>query len=61
MSWKLTELRYNVKYKTIRLVNFTNDDRHSLDSAMKIIHFLLTQISTNRATDFNPDYAIGIF
>lgn len=36
-------------------INFNNNDRHSLDSAIKIILYILKSISSERANDLNND------
>lgn len=49
------DLHTPLEIEKLPFIQFTNDDRHSLDSAMKIIHFLLTKISINRAADFKDE------
>jgi abortive infection bacteriophage resistance protein len=46
------DLHTPLEIEKLPFIHFNNDDRHSLDSAMKIIHFLLLKISANRAADF---------
>jgi abortive infection bacteriophage resistance protein len=48
----LFDLHTPLEIQKLPFIHFNKDDRHSLDSAMKIIHFLLTKISANRAVDF---------
>jgi abortive infection bacteriophage resistance protein len=46
------DLHTPLEIEKLPAIQFNNDDRHSLDSAIKVIHFLLSQISINRAKDF---------
>jgi abortive infection bacteriophage resistance protein len=46
------DLNTPLEIEKLPTIQFNNDDRHSLDSAIKVIHYLLSQISINRAKDF---------
>lgn len=46
------DLHTPLEIEKLPTIQFNNDDRHSLDSAIKVIHYLLSQISINRAKDF---------
>jgi abortive infection bacteriophage resistance protein len=46
------DLHTPLEIEKLPSIQFNNDDRHSLDSAIKVIHYLLSQISINRAKDF---------
>jgi abortive infection bacteriophage resistance protein len=49
------DLHTPLEIEKLPFIQFNNDDRHSVDSVMKIIHFLLLKISANRASDFIDD------
>lgn len=49
------DLHTPLEIEKLPFIQFNKDDRHSLDSAMKIIHFLLSHISVNRAADFKNE------
>lgn len=49
------DLHTPLEIEKLPSIQFNNDDRHSLDSAIKVIHYLLSQISINRANDFKND------
>lgn len=49
------DIKTHKEIEKIPLLNFNNNDRHSLDSAIKVIHYLLTFISKNRADEFDLD------
>ncbi|WP_430811869.1 MULTISPECIES: Abi family protein [unclassified Carboxylicivirga] len=36
-------------------ITFNNNNRHSLDSAIKVVHYILSQISSNRAADLDNE------
>ena len=50
------DIQTHKEIEKIPAIQFNNDDRHSLDSAIKVIHYLLTHISKNRADDFDVEF-----